>query len=102
MSGKYSQKLLYHAKQSATDALKTTSRKVIQKTAEAAGDLIGNRIADEVTKISKIPSRIIQKQLQINLIKKYLKKDTYIQKKGRKLLMIYLLTYLGRVPTRTG
>ena len=102
MSGKYSQKLLYHAKQSATDALKTTSRKVIQKTAEAAGDLIGNRIADEVTKISKIPSRIIQKQLQINLIKKYLKKDTYIQKKGRKLLMIYLLTYLGRAPTRTG
>ena len=37
---KYSEKRLYHAKQSATDALKTSSKKVIQKTAEATGDLI--------------------------------------------------------------
>ena len=32
MSGKYSQKLLYHDKQSATYALKTSSRRVIPKT----------------------------------------------------------------------
>ena len=31
LSGKYSQKLLDRAKQSATDALKTTSKRVIQK-----------------------------------------------------------------------
>ena len=41
LSGKYSQKL--HAKESATDALKTTSKGVIQKTTEAAGDVIGNK-----------------------------------------------------------
>ena len=34
VSSKYIQKLLDHAKQSATDALKTTSKRLIQKTAE--------------------------------------------------------------------
>ena len=53
MSGKYSQKLFDHAKQSATDGLKTTSKTVIQKTAEATGDLIGNNIANSITKSLK-------------------------------------------------
>ena len=48
---KYSQKLLDHAKQSAADALKNTSKRVIQKTAEATGDLIGNKIPDKITKV---------------------------------------------------
>ena len=48
LSGKYRHKLLDYAKQSATDALKTTSQKVIQKIAEATGDLIGNEIADRI------------------------------------------------------
>ena len=53
MSGIYSQKLLDHAKKSATDALKTSSKRVIQKTAEATDDLIGNKIASRITKVSK-------------------------------------------------
>ena len=53
LSGKYSQKLLYHAKQSAADALKTTPKRVILKTAEETGDLIRNKIADRITKVSK-------------------------------------------------
>ena len=44
MTGKYSQKLLYHAKQSTTDALKTFWKRVIQKAAEATGDLSGNKL----------------------------------------------------------
>ena len=44
---------LNHAKQSATDLLKTTSKIVIQKTAEATGDLIGNKIANRITKVSR-------------------------------------------------
>ena len=58
LSGKYSpgilairQKLLDHAKQSATDALKTSSKRVIRKTAEATDDLIGNKIANKITKL---------------------------------------------------
>ena len=50
---KYGQKLLDSAKKSATDAVKTASKRVIQKTAEATGDLIGNIIADKITSVSK-------------------------------------------------
>ena len=62
LSGKYSQKHLDHPKQSATDELKTTSKIVIQKTAEATGDLIGNKIADGITKVSKtLPQNSLEK-----------------------------------------
>ena len=37
----------YYIYRPATDALKTTSKKVIKKTAEATGDLIGNKIANK-------------------------------------------------------
>ena len=53
MSGKYSQKRFGHAKQYAADALKITSKRVIQKTAEATGDLTGNKIANRIRKVSK-------------------------------------------------
>ena len=36
-----------------TDAIKTASKRAIQKTAEATGDLIGNKIADKITSISE-------------------------------------------------
>ena len=48
-------------KKSTTDAIKTTSKRAIQKTAEAIGDLIGNKIADKITTVSK-------KNLQRNYI----------------------------------
>ena len=53
LSSKYNQKLLDHAKQSAIDVLKTSSKRAIQKTAEATDDLIGNKIADKITGVSK-------------------------------------------------
>ena len=40
-------------KQSATDAYKTASERSIQKTAEATGDLIDNKITDRITKALK-------------------------------------------------
>ena len=43
LSNKYGQKLLDSAKKSTTDAIKTASKIAIQKTAEATGDLIGNK-----------------------------------------------------------
>ena len=39
LSNKYGQKLVNTAKKSATDALKISSKSVIQKTAEATGEL---------------------------------------------------------------
>ena len=56
LSNKYGQKLLDSAKKSTTDAIKTASKRVIQKTAEATGDLIGNKIADKITTVSKNPN----------------------------------------------
>ena len=53
LGGKYSLKLLDHAKQYTTDLFKTSSERVIQKTTEVTGDLIGNKIADKTTKVSK-------------------------------------------------
>ena len=40
---------------STTDVIKTASKRAIQKTAQATGDLIGNQIADKITSISKKP-----------------------------------------------
>ena len=53
LSNKYSQKIIGTAKKSATDAIKTASQRVIQKTAEATEDLVGNEIADKITSIWK-------------------------------------------------
>ena len=49
LSNKYGQKPLDSAKKSTIDAIKTTSKRAIQKTAEATGDLIDNKIADKIT-----------------------------------------------------
>ena len=43
-SSNYSQKRFYHAKKSATDSFKTASKRAVQKTAEANGNLIGNKL----------------------------------------------------------
>ena len=53
LCGKYSQNLLDHVEQSAWDALKTSSKIVIQKAAEATGDLFDNKIANKITGILK-------------------------------------------------
>ena len=55
LSSKYGQKRLDSAKKSTTDAIKTASKRIIQKTAEATGDLIGNKIDDKITSVSKKP-----------------------------------------------
>ena len=52
-SDKYGKKLMDTATKTGMDAAKTTSKRVVQKTAEAAGDLIGNKIADTITSIGK-------------------------------------------------
>ena len=53
MRNKYGQKFADTAKKSATDALKTASKRAIQKTFEEPGDLVGNKIADKSTSASK-------------------------------------------------
>ena len=40
--GKYNQKLLHHGKESDTDALRTSSKRAIQKKLKITDNLIGN------------------------------------------------------------
>ena len=47
------------------EQLKTT-------TGEATGDLIGNKLLIKLQKYQEVKRRLIQKQLQISMIKKYL------------------------------
>ena len=79
LSGKYSQKLLDSAKKCTTDAIKTTSKRAIQKTAEATGDLIGNKIPDIITFI-KLHSKKSSKELHSNEANSKIKipKERYI------------------------
>ena len=69
MSNKNSKKLLDNAKKSTTDAIKTASKTAIQKSAEATGDLIGNKIADKITSISRSPKELHSVELHLIEIK---------------------------------
>ena len=65
--------------------MEIASKKVIQKTTEATGDLIGNKIADKIT---SIPKKTV-KELPINNEDVEIttrKKDLYHQKKEKLLI----------------
>ena len=51
LSSKYGQERLDSAKKSAADAVKTASKRAIQKKAEATGYIIGNKIADKIANV---------------------------------------------------
>ena len=69
-----------------TDALKTASKRVIQKTAEATGHLIGNKIADKVTKASKTASP--KNNSQTN--EEEILKERYTSLEPRQIIINYL------------
>ena len=70
------ERFLIMLKQSATDAFKTVSKREFQRTVEAAGYLIGNKVANKITGVSKNSEAV--ESVKKKLIKKYLKKDIYI------------------------
>ena len=49
LSYKYGKKIMNTARKTGIGAGKTGSKRVIEKAAEANGDLIGNKIADKIT-----------------------------------------------------
>ena len=68
LSNKYGQKLLDTAKKSTTNAIKTASKRANQKTAEATGNLIGNKISGYRALLKKHKT-INQKQIVITFRK---------------------------------
>ena len=82
LSSKYSQKLIDYTKQSTTDAFKTALKWGSQKTAEWTSDLRGNKIANNIKKISKTSSQNSSNASEneakcTGFNKKYLKKERY-------------------------
>ena len=85
LSSKYSQKLLNSAKKSTTDTIKTASKRAIQKSTKATGDLIGNKIVDKITIVSK---KIFTKRFEDRWEWiRNTKKDIYLRKKDKTLLI---------------
>ena len=80
---KYGKKFMDIAPKTGIDAAKTTSKRVVQKTAEATGDLIGNKIADKITSVGRLKNKQKEKKDEINELE-----EIYIPpKKDNKLLM---------------
>ena len=50
------------------DTAKTASKRVVQKTAEARGDLIGNKIADKITTVGKPKEKEKEKTKEVEEI----------------------------------
>ena len=64
LANKYGQERFHYAKKSTTDAIKTDSKREVQKTAVATGDVIGNKIADKITSVSKMsPTELLSKKI---------------------------------------
>ena len=63
---KYDKNLMDTATKAGTDAAKTASKRVVQKIAEATGDLMGNKIVDKIISLGKNPDL----RQQINFIGK--------------------------------
>ena len=53
MSNKYGRKRLDKSMDAGKDFAQIVGKKVLTKSAEATGDLIGNKIADRITKITR-------------------------------------------------
>ena len=54
---KYGKKLMDTATKIGIDAAKAASKRLVQKTAETTGDLIGNKIADKIILLGKTKER---------------------------------------------
>ena len=69
--------VLIMQKKSETDALKTSPKRVIQKTAETIGDLICNNIANRITKVLKNSQQNISETVS-NEHDKEIPKERYV------------------------
>ena len=61
---KYGKKLMDTATKTGINAAKTASKRVVQKTAKATRDLIGNKIADQITSVGKPKEKEKTKKVQ--------------------------------------
>ena len=85
MINKYGKKVLDTAKKSATDAIKTAFKRAIQKTAEATGALVGDKIAGKMRNVSKKSTKklsTIDEDVELTTLKR-----TYISPEERQRII---------------
>ena len=87
LSNKYGQKRLNSAKKFTTDATKTASKRAIQKTAEATGDLIHNKFADKITSFSQKSTKELPNDETEEDIERATPKKRYISPEERQQLI---------------
>ena len=70
-------------------AIKTASKRVIQKTAETNGHLTGNKIADKITSVSNKSSQNAKKELypKTDEIEMKILKERYVSPEKRQQLI---------------
>ena len=61
---KYGKNLMDTARKQGTNFAKTAGKKIVEKSAEATGDLMGNKIADKITSLGKSKNK--EKENEIN------------------------------------
>ena len=92
-NSKYDKKLTDTTIKTAKDFATIAGKKIVHKSAEATGDLIGNKIADKITvkpspkNITSASKKSHNEEIQSNEVNnEYQKRDIFLQKKGEKLL----------------
>ena len=79
-NSKYGKKLTDTAIKTGKDFVTIAGKKIVQKTAEATGDLTGNKTADKITSASK---KSQNEEIQPNEVNNEIPKEKYISPKER-------------------
>ena len=82
-NSKYGKKLTDTAIKTGIDFASTAGKKIVHKSAEATGDLIGNKIADKITIVSK---KSHNEEIQSTEDNNEIRKERYISSKERQII----------------
>ena len=83
-NSKYGKKLTDTAIKTGKDFATIAGKKIVHKSAEATGDLIGNKIADKITSASK---KSHNEEMQSNEVDNEIPKERYISSKERQKII---------------
>ena len=87
LSNRYGQKLFDSAKKSATDAIKTASKRAIQKTAKATGNFTGKKFGDKISSVSKKSTKKLQNDETEVDVERATPKERYISPEERQQII---------------
>ena len=84
-NSRYGKKLTDAAIKTGKDFATIAGKKIVPKSAEAIGDLIGNKIADKIT--AKPSKKLQNEEIQSNEVNNEIPKERYISPKERRKII---------------